>query len=236
MQDDGADIHGFSQSTLCAICQRVAKAFASKRPQFVEMPTLLSEQIQEMDRFRQIRGFPRVVGAIDCTHIKIPKIGGSAGQYYINRKGYYSLNTQVVCDSSLKIRDIVCHWRGSTHDSRIFRESSIKERFDNGEFKGILLGDGGYACSNILFTPLLNPRTHAEEQYNIAHIATRNAVERCFGVWKSRFRILLTGFRCSLENTKIAVIALAVLHNLAIDFRDNTIGNNEIIKYVQFIY
>ncbi|XP_055903811.1 putative nuclease HARBI1 [Eupeodes corollae] len=220
IQDDGADIHGFSQPTLCQICKRVARALATKRPLFIKMPTSFSDQIRTMNKFSQIREFPKVVGAIDCTHIRIPKVGGPSGQYYINRKGYYSLNTQVVCDASLKINDIVCRWRGSTHDSRIFRESRIKQRFDDGEFNGRLLGDGGYPCTNILFTPVLNPRTDPEIRYNIAHIATRNTVERCFGVWKQRFRILLSGMRCSLENAKTTIIALAVLHNLAIDLQD----------------
>lgn len=30
-----------------------------------------------------------------CTHIKVRKCGGDAAQYYINRKGFYSLNVQV---------------------------------------------------------------------------------------------------------------------------------------------
>ncbi|KAJ4432870.1 hypothetical protein ANN_21509 [Periplaneta americana] len=46
---------------------------------------------------------------------------------------------------------------------------------------------------------------------------TRNAVERCFGVWKQRFRCLLRGFPTSLENTKTYIVALAALHNLALE-------------------
>ncbi|CAI6359742.1 unnamed protein product [Macrosiphum euphorbiae] len=38
-----------------------------------------------------------------------------------------------------------------------------------------------------IFTPLLNPVTNAEKNYNKAHIKTRNIVERVFGVWKRKF-------------------------------------------------
>lgn len=113
------------------------------------------------------------------------------------------------------------HWRGSTHDSRIFNESQLKERFEEGQiFHGRLLGDSGYACTPYLFTPVLNPATPQEEAYNYAHIRTRNTIERCFGVWKSRFRCLRDGFRTSLENTKMYIVALAVLHNIAIELNE----------------
>uniref|UniRef100_A0A6P7GTH2 Nuclease HARBI1 n=1 Tax=Diabrotica virgifera virgifera TaxID=50390 RepID=A0A6P7GTH2_DIAVI len=170
--------------------------------------------------FYGICGFRQVIGAIHCTHIRIPKVGGNIGQYYINRKGYSSINVQVVANANLEIMDIVAHWRGSTHDSRIFNYCRLKRRFEQSEFKGRLLGDSGYACSPYLFTPVLNPTTQQEERYNRAHIQTRNTVERCFGVWKQRFRCLLDGFKTKLDNTKLYIVALAILNNIAIHHRD----------------
>lgn len=133
---------------------------------------------------------------------------------------------QVVCDAKLRIRDIVARWRGSTHDARIFRESRIKERMEAREFRGRLLGDSGYSCTDYLFTPLLNPSNEKEESYNYAHIRTRNVIERCFGVWKQRFRCLLRGFTTSLENTKVTIVALAVLHNIALNMNEEISGED----------
>lgn len=59
------------------------------------MPLSLNEQLKCMEKFEAIAGFKTVVGAIDCTHIKIPKVMGPSGQFYINRKGFSSLNVQV---------------------------------------------------------------------------------------------------------------------------------------------
>lgn len=185
------------------------------------MPGTVEEQAHVVSGFRSICGFRNVIGAIDCTHIRIKKVGGNSAQYYINRKGYSSLNVQVVCDSKLKIRDIVAHWRGCTHDARIFRESRIKQRFENREFSGRLLGDSGYGLTNYLFTPIQNPHTAKGESYNRAHILTRNTIERCFGVWEQRSQCLLQGFSVSLENVKLYIVALAVLHNIAIDMRED---------------
>lgn len=57
----------------------------------------------------------------------------------------------------------------------------------------ILLGDGGYECRKYLRTPLSNPATPAEQEYNTRLSSTRMTVERLFGVWKRRFPILSIG-------------------------------------------
>lgn len=117
--------------------------------------------------------------------------------------------------------DIVTRWRGSVHDSRIFRECRLKQRFEAGAFNGLLLGDSGYPCTSYLFTPLLNPTTEAEERYNRAHIQTRNTIERCFGLWKQRFRCLLRGMYGDIETARKTIVACAVLHNIAIDMKED---------------
>ncbi|KAH9640877.1 hypothetical protein HF086_015216 [Spodoptera exigua] len=109
----------------------------------------------------------RVIGAIDCTHIRVKKINADGGQLYINRKGFSSINVQVFCNVDLKIMDIVTRLRGSVHDSRIFRECRLKQRFEAGAFSGILLYDSGYPCTPYLFTPLLNPTTPQEERKDL---------------------------------------------------------------------
>lgn len=133
----------------------------------------------------------------------------------------------MVCDADLKIMDIVTRWRGSVHDSRIFRECRLKQRFEAGAFTGILLGDSGYPCTPYLFTPVLNPRTPQEENYNRCHIRTRNTVERCFGLWKQRFRCLLRGMFGDTETVKKTIVACAVLHNIAIDMREEVFPGEE---------
>lgn len=59
------------------------------------MPTSAEEEATIAKEFQKIRNFPGVIGAIDGTHIKIKKTGGDLVQYYVNRKGFYSLNVQV---------------------------------------------------------------------------------------------------------------------------------------------
>ncbi|XP_046971024.1 putative nuclease HARBI1 [Vanessa cardui] len=221
IQDDTADLHGLSQPFISQTCKKVADAIAQISHRFIKMPATLSEQEEAMRKFRRIANFPTVIGAIDCTHIRIKKLNVDGGHLYINRKGFPSLNIQVVCDADCKIMDIVTRWRGSVHDSRIFRESRLKQRFEAGAFSGLLLGDSGYACTPYLFTPVLNPTTPQEERYNSAHTRTRNVIERCFGLWKQRFRCLLRGQYCNIETARKTVVACAVLHNIALDMKED---------------
>jgi hypothetical protein len=75
----------------------------------------------------------------------------------------------------------------------------------------LVVGDSGYANTNFLLTPLLRPRTPAEQLYNESHIRT-NVVERCFGVLKRRFPILANGCRLQSNKVLIIIVATSVLH------------------------
>jgi hypothetical protein len=53
---------------------------------------------------------------------------------------------------------------------------------------GWLLGDSEYPLKKRLMTPLINSANLQEQRNNNFHCETKNAVERSFGVLKSRFR------------------------------------------------
>nr|CAH7713995.1 unnamed protein product [Callosobruchus chinensis] len=99
-------------------------------------------------------------GCMDGTHKRLQSPEGRDADVFRNRKGYFSINTQVVDNKKLKIMDVVTRWPGSVHDQTVFNNSRIKARFQNNEFEdNVLLGDSGYANQNFVLTPLLNPAT-----------------------------------------------------------------------------
>lgn len=123
------------------------------------------------------------------------------------------MNVQVICDADMYITNIVARWPGSTHDSHIFNNSVIKNKFENGEHEGFwLLGDKGYALKSYLLTPLRDPITGGEKLYNESHIRTRNVIERMFGCWKKRFPVLSMKIRTELSRVQAIIVATAVLH------------------------
>lgn len=131
--------------------------------------------------------------------------------------------------------DIVARWRGSVHDSRIWRESRIKSVLEATNLRGgVILGDNGYPCSRILLTPfrVSDTLSPSQQRYNIAHIKTRNIIERLFGQLKNKFRCCFNGIAVDLNTAKNMIVAIAVLHNIArernIPFVDcDEIDNNE---------
>jgi hypothetical protein len=142
--------------------------------------------------------------------------GGENAELFRNRKGYFSLNVQTVCNSNLEITNIVARWPGSVHDSTIFSNSRLRANFEDGAYENsLLLGDSAYPSKQYLVTPLLNPQTAAERLYNESHIQTRNIIERLFGIWKRRFPILAIGMRYHLHRIMPIIVATAILHNIA---------------------
>ncbi|XP_017468240.1 PREDICTED: putative nuclease HARBI1 isoform X2 [Rhagoletis zephyria] len=187
------DFSSLHKSTVCRIITRVTKAIASLRSQFINLPSN-GEILKIQEEFYNIARFPRVVSALDCTHVRIISPGGSTAENFRNRKGYFSINVQAMCSAKLKFQNIVARWPGCTHDTMIFLNSAAKYTFDNGTF---------------------------ERLFNEAHIRTRNVIERCFGVWKRRFPVLGIGMRCRIPLVQDIIVAAAVLHNIAIDMKED---------------
>ncbi|XP_050065338.1 putative nuclease HARBI1 [Aphis gossypii] len=210
------DFVGVSKTTACNIVRTVTEAIASLRPLYIKMPDHHCSIQETRLKFYNIARFPRIIGAIDCTHVKLQSPGGNIAEVYRNRKGYFSLNVQVVGGPSLEILDIVARWPGSNHDQVIFNNSTIHFKFETNEMgDNILLGDGGYECRPYILVPLISPNTNAELLYNESQIRTRNTIERLFGVWKRRFPVLSLGIRTTPDRAQAIIVATAVLHNLA---------------------
>lgn len=216
------DFAGVSQPSVCRVVHRVSEAIARQRPNFIKMPETEDEIRQANAAFFDIAKFPRVIGAIDCTHIKIQSPGGDHAEHYRNRKGWFSFNVQTVAAADLKIINIVARWPGACHDQTIFNSSVLQMRLERGDFgNNVIVGDSGYKNTRYLATPYLNidASMQVKNLYNECQIRTRNVVERSYGVWKRRFPVLSLGIRVKLMRVPTIIVACAVLHNIAICYR-----------------
>lgn len=179
-EQNAADLVRVSQPTVSLNLPIVCDALLNYFTEFIRMPQTSSERQAAALAFHSLAGFPRTIGAIDCTHIKILSPGGLQvnidysvdyifdftrnqiiihvllfqAETFRNRKGYFSLNVQTVSSADLKILDIVERWPGASHDQTIFSASNLKMRFDTGYFgRYIMVGDSGYANTSYLATP-----------------------------------------------------------------------------------
>lgn len=208
-----ADEFNISQATVSRIVHRVAGVISSLAREEINMQ--LRSLTEVKNEFYSIAHFPGVVGALDCSHVPVISPGGNNAELYRNRKGFFSINVQAVCDANLIFTSMAARWYGSAHDSRIFDSSLLRDDLENGVVNGILLGDNGYPCKRYLMTPFLNPQTPAEMRFNRAHKKTRNKIECAFGVWKKRFPVLSTPIRLKLTSVPYIILSTAVLHNFA---------------------
>lgn len=119
--------------------KRVVQSIATNREQFIKFPENADLQ-RTKGEFYRIAHCPNIVGAIDCTHIKIKNPGG-------------------------------------------------------------------------------------EKLYT--HTATRNTVERVFGMMKNKFRCF-NGMQMKLDTAKAAIVAIAIMHNIILNDR---LENEGILYY-----
>ncbi|XP_018007920.1 putative nuclease HARBI1 [Hyalella azteca] len=217
-----ADSSGLSQQSVSKIITSVSNILAERARNEIKMPADILQLQQTMRDFHAIAGFPRVIGAIDGSHIPI-KAPTEDEEIYVNRKKFHSINIQVVCDAQRVIINYDVKYPGSTHDAYIWNRSTLRTRFQHGEFRdGILLGDSGYPLEPSLMTPFANPASPAEEEFNRCHTRTRTIIEQTFGVLKSRFRCLhKSGGNLQYDPLKCAKITAAclLLHNRCIKRR-----------------
>ena len=126
-----------------------------------------------------------------------------------------------MCDARLRIVNSVVRWPGSTHDSRILRESGIYEHLEQNHNGNVILGDSGYPLKQWLMVPFLDPRSDGENQFNGSHMVTRATIERCNGVLKRRFACLHSGLRMRPDRACTVIRATLVLHNKCIQLGHN---------------
>ncbi|XP_047468574.1 putative nuclease HARBI1 [Penaeus chinensis] len=216
------DSCGLTQASISRIIAAVTRVLTEKARIEIKFPSSANDLRKTVQDFSRIANFPRVIGAIDGTHIPI-KAPYVDEHIYVNRKRFHSLNLQVVCNADGLITSYNTRYPGSTHDAFIWSNCALRTRFETGEFgENYLLGDSGYPLEPYLLTPLLNPRTPGETRYNRSHTRTRVIIEQTFGILKSRFRCLHhSGGTLQYDPVKCSKIAIAclLLHNYCVKRR-----------------
>uniref|UniRef100_A0A452GLE3 Putative nuclease HARBI1 n=1 Tax=Gopherus agassizii TaxID=38772 RepID=A0A452GLE3_9SAUR len=213
---------GVGKSTVGAAVMQVAKAIIKLLLR--KVVTLGNVQVI-VDGFAAM-GFPNCGGAIDGTHIPIlaPE---HQGTQYINRKGYFSMVLQALVDHKGRFTNIHVGWPGRVHDARVFRNTTLFKRLQQGnyfpdqkitvgdvEMPVVILGDPAYPLMPWLMKPYTGSLDSSQELFNYRLSKCRMVVECAFGRLKARWRTLLTRSDLSQTNVPFVIAACCVLHNL----------------------
>lgn len=97
-----SDNFGVSKSAVCDTVAEVSYLIALKlKERYIRMPMNEAEIRNAKAKFYRIAGFPLVIGAIDGTNVRIQSLGGANAELYRNRKGYFSINCQIVTSADV---------------------------------------------------------------------------------------------------------------------------------------
>ncbi|XP_036140521.1 protein ANTAGONIST OF LIKE HETEROCHROMATIN PROTEIN 1-like isoform X2 [Monomorium pharaonis] len=230
-----SDRFDVSISSVFRVIRRVTAWILTKLDNVIKWPQ--EQHIEYVcHQFYTKRGISNVIGAIDCTHIKIEKPNVENARDYCNRKKYFSINLQAVVDADMKFTNIYCGQPGSLHDARVLRKSvlynSANEHreviFPNEKF---IIGDSAYPSLQWLVPPFRDNGylTPHQTEFNFIHSSTRMVVEKAFGYLKGRFRRIkfFSEYRkmSFITNT---VVAACILHNLCLNCNDDNFNDNNV--------
>jgi len=184
--------------------------------------------------------FENVVGAIDGTHI--PAYYHHDDIRKIDRSGNRTQNVLLVIDMLGQFRCVGIA-SGNCHDSTLY--GKMKSRWKLPQ-NCQLLGDAGFAYSNVILTPYPNTRYHLKEWglvphlqpknekelFNKRHSSIRMIVEMAIGHLKSSWKILDKA-RMTFIHFVPTIFALLGLYNFVLQDEKNFNIADNLEKFVQ---
>lgn len=124
------------------------------------------------------------IGAVDGLAIKIrrPRVSAINNQAsYFNRKGFYSINCQAICDHRCRFKWFSCKTSGRSHDSSAFASTRLADELGSSQLgeEYWIAGDDAYPIGPHLLTPYAGRGLGKEKDaYNFHHSSIRITIER----------------------------------------------------------
>ena len=221
-------LFGVSKSTVCVVAKDVCHCIVKLLlPKYIQLPR--GAALEDVLRgFKTDLGFPQCAGAVDGSHIPIVSPQECPADYY-NRKGWHSIILQGTVDHQGRLIDIYVGWPGRVHDARVFANSTLYQRGQNGllftdarqlvagrEISPVLLGDPAYPLLPWLMKAFPDNGHLSREQktFNYCLSKARVVVEHCFGRLKGRWRCLQKRLDVNVCDAPQVVATCCVLHNI----------------------
>lgn len=153
-------VFAMPRTTIHDIIHRVSGKVLRLKERIISFPHAM-ELDTIGDGFAQLAhspAFSKVVGSIDGCQVRI-KPPSQNQACYLNRKLFFSIQLQAVCNHKELFLDICVGYPGSVHNARVYRNSPIFADKLYPPQGYLILGDGGYRCTPSLITPYWEPLT-----------------------------------------------------------------------------
>lgn len=181
--------------------------------------------------------FKNCIGALDGTHIAVRPPSGNS-EPFRGRKGEPTMNVLAICNFDMRFIYAYVGVPGRAHDTKVLTYCATEEAsFPHPPAGKYYLVDSGYPTRTGYLGPHRKTRYHIDqfnrggppsntrELFNRKHSGLRSMIERTFGVWKAKWRVLDRKHpKYELKKWIKIVTATMALHNF---IRDSQHGDTD---------
>ncbi|XP_020245164.1 protein ALP1-like [Asparagus officinalis] len=207
-------------------CRAVVEVFAE---QYLRSPN--TNDIARLLHIAKQRGFPGMLGSLDCMHWKWKNCPTAWAGQYAGRSGSPTIILEAVADYDLWIWHAYFGLPGSNNDINVLEASHLFAKLAEGIAPpahyviqgkhynmGYYLADGIYPKWSTLVQTIHDPRGPKKKLFAMKQEGCRKDVERAFGVLQSRFAIVSGPARFwKKEVLHDIMTACIIMHNMIIE-------------------
>ncbi|XP_055960821.1 uncharacterized protein LOC126670604 [Mercurialis annua] len=195
------------------------------------MRSLNKNDIDRLLKENESRGFPGMLGSIDCMHWKWKNCPVAWKGMYVGHVREPTIILEAIASHDLWIWHAFFGLPGSHNDINVLDRSFVFSDLAEGRSPpanysinghrysmGYYLADGIYPSWSTFVKTIPYPQSHKHRQFAATHESTRKDVERAFGVLQSRFAIVRGPARFwHRETLKDVMKACIILHNMIVE-------------------
>ena len=190
------------ESTIIECLKHFAKAVVEVfSVQYLRAPNV--EDTARLTAINHARGWPGMLGSIDCMHWKWDKCPTALRGAYTGHKDGPTMILEAVASQDLWILHAFFGLSGSLNDVNVLRRSPLFQSLTSGKAPeleyivngnkyniGYYLADGIYLAWATFVKAFHSPQGNKKTYFTRAQQAARKDVERAFGVLQSRFAMV----------------------------------------------
>ena len=228
--NQGDEIARMGKSTVLESLVRFCDAMETLYTRdYLRRPT--PRDLQRLLQKAESRGFPGMIGSIDCMHWQWKNCPTAWQGDYGNRKGQKSIILEAVAGFDTWVWHAFFGVAGSQNDLNVLGQSPVFNDVLRGEAPnityeinntiyqtGYYLADGIYPRWTTFVKTIPHPRSHKETYFARYQGGYRKDVERCFGILQARWAIIRGAARLFDEEVlRSIMMTCIILHNMIVE-------------------
>ena len=198
--------------------------------EYLRAPT--QDDLQRILRVSEMRGFPGMIGSIDCMHWEWKNCPTAwEGQFTRGDKGTTTVILEAVASHDLWIWHAFFGCPGTLNDINVLDRSPVFDDVEQGNTPKVnffvnqrpynmayCLADGIYPSYPTFVKSIRLPQSEPDKLFAQRQEACRKDIERAFGVLQARFKIIREPARLwDIADLAIIMRSCIILHNMIVE-------------------